>query len=388
MTSRRDSSLHRGTVSIKDTSRRIHLAHSRAFLVRWKLALAIGALLFAGLRVGLLVIAPLALYGAATPQAVPRENAGKSASRIEVKDEMGRVVRIPQPVRRIVSLAPSVTETLFALGLGDRVVGDTDFCDYPPEAKLKKRIGGTVKPNIEAVAALHPDLVVASREINRPDSVSALERLGIPVYVTDPQNVEQVLTSTERLGELLGARDTGRLLTADLRRRLGELDQRLAGLPAKNVLMVVWLDPLMSVGRNTFMEDALRRAGARSIIDSPQPWPTIDLEQVVRLQPEYLIISNDNAKQVQRELSEFQARPVWRRLEAVRNRRLIVLSEAISHPSPRLVDGIEQLARTLYPSRFAANAALLGDLPLNCRKFSVARLAQPHLPLSQSGACA
>lgn len=337
---------------------------------------------------GFLVIAPLALYGAATPQAVPRENPGESASRIEVKDEMGRVVRIPQPVRRIVSLAPSVTETLFALGLGDRVVGDTDFCDYPPEAKQKKRIGGTINPNIEAVAALHPDLVVASREINRPDSVSALERLGMAVYVTDPQNVEQVLTSTERLGELLGAGDTGRLLTANLRRRLGELDQRLAGLPAKNVLMVVWLDPLMSVGRNTFMEDALRRAGARSIIDSPQPWPNIDLEQVVRLQPEYLIISNDNAKQVQRELSEFQARPVWRRLEAVRNRRFIVLSEAISHPSPRLVDGIEQLARALFPSRFAANATLLGDLPWNCRKFSVARLAQPLFPLSQSGACA
>ena len=383
----RDSSLRRRTVFIKDTRARIHLALRRAFLVRWMVALVVGHSQLVGFRVGFLMIAPLALYGAATPQAAQPENPGTSASRIEVKDEMGRVVRIPQPVRRIVSLAPSVTETLFALGLGDRVVGDTDFCDYPPEAKQKKRVGGAVNPNIEAVAALHPDLVVATREINRPNSVHALEQLGIAVYVTDPQNVEQVLTSTERLGELLGAGEAGRLLTANLRRRLAELDQRLAGSPPTNVLMVVWLDPLMSVGRNTFMEDALRRAGARSIIDSPQPWPTIDLEQVVRLEPEYLIISNDNAKQVQRELSEFQARPVWRRLEAVRNRRFIVLSEAISHPSPRLVDGIEQLARALYPSRFAANAASIGDSALNCRAPFISRLHPPS-PFTQPGGCA
>jgi iron complex transport system substrate-binding protein len=330
------------------------------------------------------MVVPLAFCGAAPPQATPQEN--RPASRIEVKDEMGRVVRIPQPVRRIVSLAPSVTETLFALGLGDRVVGDTDFCDYPPEAKQKKHIGGAINPNIEAVAALHPDLVVATREINRLDSVQSLERLGIAVYVTDPQTVEQVLTSTERLGELLGA-DDSRLLTANLRRRLGEVEQRLAGLLAKEVLMVVWLDPLMSVGRNTFMDDALRHAGARSVIDSPQSWPTIDLEKVVRLQPEYLIISNDNPRQVQRELAEFQERPGWRRLEAVRNRRFIVISEAFSHPSPRLVDGIEQLARALYPARFATDAAFLGGEALSCRDFNNARISPAHFSFAQTGAC-
>ena len=310
---------------------------------------------------GSVAMAPAALWGAARPEAMPREMGAPlhmalkdEAGRMEVKDETGRVVRIPQPVRRIVSLAPSVTEILFALGLGDRVVGDTDFCNYPPEAKQKVRIGGPVNPSIEAIAALHPDLVVASREINRLESVHSLERLGIAVYDTDPRNVEEVLSSTERLGELLGARDAASLLTANLRRRLAEVDQRLAGLPPKNVLMVVWLDPLMSVGRNAFLGDALRRAGAHSVIDSPQPWPTIDLEEVARLQPEYLIFSNDNAQQVQRELTEVQERPGWRRLDAVRNRRFIVLSEAISHPSPRLVDGIEQLARALYPARFAA----------------------------------
>jgi cobalamin transport system substrate-binding protein len=387
MISLRDSLALGYTVFIQDTRRRIHLAHRCGFLVRWVFTAAQRDLLLAGLRMGIFVIAPLALSGTARPQPPPRENPSASVSRIEVKDEMGRVVRIPQPVRRIVSLAPSVTETLFALGLGDRVVGDTDFCDYPPEAKKKTRIGGTVNPNIEAVAALHPDLVVASREINRADSVFSLERLGVPVYVTDPQSVEQVLTSTDRLGELLGAGDAAHSLTANLRQRLDDVNRRLAGVPPKNVLMVVWLDPLMSVGRNTFLEDALRRAGARSIISSPQPWPTVDLEEVVRLQPEYLIISNDNKEQVQRELAQFQSRPVWRRLAAVRNRHFIILSEAINHPSPRLLDGIEQLARALYPSRFAPDAAFLGDFSAAARNLGAARIVQPFMACPQTGGC-
>ena len=362
----------RGTLFIKDTARRIYLALTRAFLVRWLFVLA---------------IVLLVLSGATRAQSMPRENLASSPSRIEVKDETGRIVRIPQPVRRIVSLAPSVTETLFALGAGDRVVGDTNFCDYPPEAKQKTHIGGPVSPSIEAIAALHPDVVVATREINRPESVRALEQLGIAVYATDPQTVEQVLTSTERLGDLLGAADAGRMVTANLRTRLSEIDRRLAGVPPKNVLMIVWLDPLMSVGRSAFLDDALRRAGAHSVIDSPQSWPTIDLEQVVRLQPEYLIISNDDARQVQRELTELQERPGWRKLEAVRKRRFVVVSEAMSHPSPRLVDGIEQLARALYPEAFAVDAAFLGALPRNCRDITSGGLSHPSFSHRQSGGC-
>jgi iron complex transport system substrate-binding protein len=374
-----------GTVFNKDTRTRIHLALTSNFLVRWVLASAIGLLLAAGLPIAVMIIVPLALSGAATPQAMPRQNTATSSA-IEVKDEIGRPVRIAQPVRRIVSLAPSVTETLFALGLDELLVGDTDFCDYPPEAKQKTHIGGPINPNIETIAALHPDLVVAAREINRAESVYSLERLGIPAYTTDPQSVEQVLTSTERLGDLLGASDAARSLTANLRRRLVELDNRIAGLPQKRVLMIVWLDPLISVGRNTFMDDALRHAGARSVIESPQSWPTIDLEQIIRLQPEYLIISNDNKQQVQRQLAELQARSGWRQLAAVRNHRFIILSEAISHPSPRLMDGIEQLARALFPSQFASGA-FLRHPQVNCAKLAFASLSTPIAQSMQMGAC-
>jgi iron complex transport system substrate-binding protein len=270
---------------------------------------------------------------------------------------MGRAVEMPQAARRIVSLAPNLTETLFALGLGDRVVGDTDFCDYPPEARSKPHVGGPVNPNLEAIAALHPDLVLATRAINRPETVRGIEQLRIPVYATDPRTVEQVLTSTARLGELLGAGEQGKAVVADLRRRLGDLAMRLAGVASANVFFVVWQDPLVSVGRNTFLADALLRAGARSAIDAPQDWPNISLEEVVRVRPDYLIYPSDDSRQIAHEIDEMRSRPGWRDLEAVRKGRIIVVSEAIDHPSPRLVDAIEQLARALHPERFPASDA-------------------------------
>ena len=156
-------------------------------------------------------------------------------------------------------------------------------------------------------------------------------------------------------------------------------------MPPQTVFFVVWLDPLISVGRNTFLEDALRRAGAHSIIDAQQSWPNINLEEVIRLQPKFLIFSSDDPQQVQRQLAELQDRPAWRQLDAVRNRRFIVVSEAISHPSPRLIDGIEQLAAALYPSQFAPQAAFAPHAAEPLPQFLVAPLSQPVLAFLAPG---
>jgi len=286
-------------------------------------------------------------------QQLPAPSANGNAA-VRVTDETGRPVQVPQPVRRIVSLAPNLTETLFALGAGDLIVGDTDYCDYPPEAKTKRHVGGPVNPSLEQVAALHPDLVLATRNINRESTVQAIDRLGIAVYATDARSVEQVLASTERLSRLIAAGDAGQTLLAQLRRRLADVQQRLAGAEAKNVLFVVWQSPLISVGRNTFLADALRLAGARSVIDTPQDWPNINLEEVVRLQPEYLIFASDQPVEIQRDIAELRHRRGWSDLDALRRGRVIVLAEGINHPSPRLVDAIEELARALHPDRFGA----------------------------------
>ena len=269
-------------------------------------------------------------------------------------DEAGRTVRVPQPIRRIVSLAPNLTETVFALGAGDLVVGDTDYCNFPPEAKKKVRIGGPVNPSLEKIAALRPDLVLATRAINRLATVQSLEQLRISVYVTDPRTVDEVLSSTERLGRLLGSEEQSATLVAGLRNKLQRVQERLSGSEPRSVFFVTWVDPLISVGRNTFLADALRLAGARSVIDTPQDWPQVNLEQVVSSQPEYLVFSSDDPDQIHRQLAELRGRPGWLGLEALRRDRIVILSEAFSQPAPRLIDAIEQLARALHADRFSS----------------------------------
>ena len=271
----------------------------------------------------------------------------------ELTDEAGRAVRIPQPVRRIVSLAPNLTETIYALGLQDRLVGDTDYCDYPPEAQTKHKVGGGINPSIEEIAALRPDLVLVTKSYNRPDTVRSLDILGIPSYATDPHTVDQILASTGKLADLMGVPETGAALTKDLERRLAELQQRIGSLPPKRVLFVVWTEPLMSVGKDTFLADALRHAGAESIVDSRQSWPQVNLEEVVKLQPEFLVFADSHSQAGAKELETLAELPGWRVLDAVKNRHLAVISDAVNRPAPRIVSAIEDLARQLHPEAFA-----------------------------------
>src|SRR5258708_2687624 len=138
----------------------------------------------------------------------------------EVTDETGRTVRVPQPVNRIVSLAPSLTETVYALGLQDHLVGDTEFCDYPAGAQKKTKVGGGINPSLELIANLHPDLVLVTKAFNRLETVQSLENLGISSYATDPHTVEEIVSSSRRLSDVLGAPETGAILAGEMKRRL------------------------------------------------------------------------------------------------------------------------------------------------------------------------
>lgn len=300
----------------------------------------------------LLLVLVSPLCAAVRAQAPPAGEPAPARAWREVVDEAGRTVRVPLNVRRVVSLAPSLTETVYALGLEDRLVGDTDACDFPEDARKKTRVGSGANPSIEMLVALQPDLVLATKAFNRLETVTALANLGIPSYTTDPHNVGEILASTERLAEILGASDAARALTAGLRARLGALEEKLAGVPPRRVLFVVWHEPLISVGRRTFIADALRLAGAVSIVDLAEDWPQVSLEEVIRLQPDFLVFAASHSETTPRNLDSFQLLPGWRGLEAVRNRRFAVISEAVNRPAPRIVSAIEDLARQLHPDRF------------------------------------
>jgi iron complex transport system substrate-binding protein len=153
---------------------------------------------------------------------------------------------------------------------------------------------------------------------------------------------------------VLGAVERAGALVAELRARLDELKQRLAARPARRVLFVVWHEPLISIGRETFVADALRRAGAESVVETAQDWPKLNLEEIVRLQPEYLVFASSHSEAVRRTAEELRGRPGWRRLDAVQHSRFAVISDAVNRPSPRLVAAIEELARQLHAEAFAA----------------------------------
>jgi len=275
----------------------------------------------------------------------------------ELTDEVGRKVRVPQEVDRVVSLAPNLTEIVFALGDGNHLAGDTDFCDYPAEALQKPHVGGPVNPNMEVIVSLMPDLVLATKSINRRETVNALDRIGLPVYVTDPHSVEEMVASVEHLGNALGVEKSAAMVAEDLRGRLSDLDRRLEGAAPRRVLFVVWTDPLISIGRDTFIADALRRAGGRSVVDTKAEWPHVSMEEIVRLQPEILVFASAHAGDTQRDIDELRTRPGWKNLAAMQKGNIVVVSDAINRPAPRMVDAIEHLARALHPEAFASGAA-------------------------------
>lgn len=291
----------------------------------------------------------------ATPPA--NEPTNKPAVRA-ITDETGRHMKVPVNVERVVSLAPNLTETIYALGLESKLAADTTYCDIPAAAKDKPHVGAPKEPSLEAIVAMHPDLVLASTSINQPVTADALLKLGIPVYTTrDERTVRGMLDSTAEIADLLGVKEQGAKLVADMQNRLDALHARLQDRPMVHVLFVVWEEPLISIGQNTFIADALRWAGAESVITSDENWPQVSMEEVVRLQPDYIVLTPDHMKaEGAAQANNLSTRPLWHDLQAVKSGHVVIASDDIDRPSPGLVPAIEQLARDFHPEVFDAKA--------------------------------
>jgi cobalamin transport system substrate-binding protein len=265
-------------------------------------------------------------------------------SRHRVQDDVGRSLVVPVHPNRIVSLAPSVTQMLFALGAGERVVGVTDQCDDPPRAHSLPKVGGMVKPDWESVVRLRPDLIVASTSGNDASLVSQSEELGLPLYFTDARDIKGLLDSLGHLAELVGAAAKGDSLRRSLEGRLRALQERAGSGHRPRVLFLVWIDPPVVPGSGTFLNDALRLAGLDSITaDAPAGWPTYDLESILEQRPEWIVTAEANAAAV----AALMGRPGWKDLEAVRSARVVTVSGNIERPSPKVVEAMEDLQRKI-----------------------------------------
>ena len=274
------------------------------------------------------------------------------ARAVVVTDHLGRRVDVPSRPQRIVSLAPSLTETLFALGAGNRVVGVTEYCDYPAEVKTKTKVGGMINPNIERLVALRPDLTLITKEGNRRETLEALERLGIPVFVVETARLESISKALRDLGRVIGEPATGEALAGDLDRRIAAIRAAVRGQVPRRALFLVWLQPLVTVGHETFLDDLMESAGASSVSRSQsQPWPKMSVEEILRQDPEYILVPQSNDFSPTRD--DLARVPGWRGLSAVRNDHILYLNDAIQRPGPRIGEMLESLARSLHPEAFA-----------------------------------
>ncbi|HTH50453.1 MAG TPA: cobalamin-binding protein [Pyrinomonadaceae bacterium] len=263
-----------------------------------------------------------------------------------VNDDMQRPVNVPVDVKRAVSLAPSVTENVFAVGAGDRLVGVTTFCNYPEEAKGIAKIGDTMTPNMEAIVALKPDVVLVSTASQVEAFTKTLAQNHIAVYVMDPATLTDVFNSLERLAALFGTTDKLQKVLPGLRNRAGDVELKAGNLPKTRVFVQISREPLFTIGKTAFLNDVINKAGGASVTaDVETAFPKLSKETASALDPEVIILSDSEDDQEPNEAFKNSA--------AVKNGRVYKINaDIISRPGPRLVDALEQIAKDLHPERF------------------------------------
>lgn len=266
-----------------------------------------------------------------------------------VTDEIGRGVTIAPRPQRIVSLAPGITETLYALGLDDKIAGVTTFCDWPAAARTKTRVGGFTNPSIEKIIALKPDLILATADGNRKDTVQQLERLGLPVYVTNPSDTPGVLKSIIHIGEITHQEKDAGLLVAKLQRRLDNITAQVRHKRKPHVFFQLGLEPIITAGRGTLINEVIERAGGVNVAGQDLAnYPRYSAEGIIGAAPEIIIfapmVNDKNFAAVKRFWQKFGKIP------AVKNNKIYPIdANLINRASPRIVDAVEIMAFIFHP---------------------------------------
>ncbi|MEP7273163.1 MAG: cobalamin-binding protein [Acidobacteriota bacterium] len=295
----------------------------------------------------LLITACLLLAGAC---ARPATDQGILSPRREFSDGLGRRVNVAFPPQRIISLAPSVTEALFALGLDDRITAVTSYCDYPAAALQKEKVGDTLHLNLERIISLRPDLVVISTASQLENLTRRLDELAIPVYVVSPRSVTEVASSLRGLGAATGTEARAETVASEMERRIGEVQKRLEDVTRPKVLYVLQTSPLITVGGKTFINDLIVLAGGVSISAAQTAdYPQFSRETAVASKPDVIIAPASHGTEIVKEESlkhDFAGTPAIARGRIVR-----VDPDFVDRPGPRLIDGLEQLARGLHPEK-------------------------------------
>ena len=281
---------------------------------------------------------------------VERQPKNSSSATREVTDEAGRRLQLPLHIDRIVSLAPNLTEIVYAVGAGDRLVGRTRYCDYPPEAKKVPEVGDTMTPSIERIIALKPQIVLISTASQLEAFTRQLNEQRIATYVTNPQSLEDVFRSIQTLGDLLDEHDQAVKVVASLRQRAAAVEAVTRQVRPVKVFYQVSGEPLYTIGREAYLTDLVRRAGGVSVTaEVPGAFPRFSDEAALAARPEAVILPSGGSMGTANSTTV----TALRNSPAVLNNRVYKINDDhLSRPGPRLVDGLEEMARALHPELF------------------------------------
>lgn len=268
-------------------------------------------------------------------------------------DDAARKLYFAKPPQRVVSLAPSITEMLFALGLDEQIVGVTDFCNYPPAAAAKPKIGYT-HPNLESLLALRPDMVAAPSEFLRADVLAKLDELKVPVFILRAKSLEDVLSHLHLLGRIFERSTAADAVARHMRERFDQIARKLQATGNARVLYVLNSQPLITVGPESYIHQMIGLAHGINIAGAASgAYPRLNMETVLEKDPEVLIFPVGTTEGVSEHERHTWNR--WTRLSAVQHKRLhVVSSDALNRPGPRVVEGLEQLARAIHPEAFVS----------------------------------
>ena len=258
-----------------------------------------------------------------------------------VKDDLGREVHLQERITRAISLAPSVTEMIFAAGAGDRLVGVTSFCDYPEAAKAIEKVGDTQSPNIERIIALKPDVVFVSTASQLESFMSTLSQQGIAVYVTDPKGIRAVIENMRALGSLFGTAEVADRAAGELGERVSRMEHGPERLVRPRVFVQISNEPLFTIGKESFLTEVVTRAGGELVTQNVSgAFPKLSKETASAMNPEVIFLSDSDDNKV--------PNAVFTHSPAVKNSRIYKIdADIISRPGPRLVDALEEFARIL-----------------------------------------
>ncbi len=270
----------------------------------------------------------------------------------EVVDSLGRKVQIPENPSRVVTFAPSLAEVVFALGQGHRLKGVSRFSNYPPEVRELPKVGSYVHLDLEKIVALKPDLCIAIKDGNPLAVIRRLEGLGVPVYAVSPRNLGEVADMILDLGSVLDASEQARAVVADMNRRIEKVKSVVSKAPNRpKVFFQIGMAPIVSVGDNTFIDELIGLAGGVNLTAGETTYPRLTREEVIALAPDvFIVTSMAREKTYEAMKTEWQR---WKNIPAVRDDRIFLVdSDLVDRPTPRLVQGLEMLARLIHPRLF------------------------------------